>query len=103
MSSWDPRLRVEPRADANADIRAIHAYTVRVHGKAQARRYLTELRARMKAIAANPGIGRIYPEATPETSRVTYGQHFIYHRVEGDVLLIVRVLHQRMLQEGRLT
>ena len=57
----------------------------------------------MTAIAAIPRIGRLYPGATPETWRATSGQHFIYYRMEGEVLLIVRVLHQRMLQEARLT
>lgn len=96
-------MRIELLADANADLRSIHAYTVRVHGVAQARRYLSGLRSRFSAVAANPGMGRIYPEATPETWRVTFQRHFIYYRVDGDVLLIVRVLHQRMLQESRLT
>ena len=57
----------------------------------------------MRVIAANPRIGRIYRGAEPETWRAPYGQQFIYYRVDGDTLLIVRVLHQRMLQEARLT
>jgi toxin ParE1/3/4 len=96
-------LRIELNADANADVRSIRAYTVRVYGDAQARRYIAGLRARMSVVAENPRIGRIYRGAEPETWRATYGQHFIYYRVEGEVLVIVRVLHQRMQQEGRLT
>lgn len=96
-------MRIELSDDANGDVRAIHAYTGREHGKAQARRYITGLTARFQVIAAHPRIGRIYPEATPETWRTVYARHSIYYRVDEDVLLIVRVLHQRMLQEGRLT
>lgn len=96
-------MRIELSEDANADIRSIHTYTVKVHGGAQARRYIGGLNARLRAIAADPRIGRPYPEAIPATWRVTYGRHFIYYRPAGEELLIVRVLHQRMLQEGRLT
>lgn len=96
-------MRIEFTTDANADLRSIRTYTVRVHGSAQARRYIAGLRERMMQIAANPRAGRIYREAEPETWRATWRKHFIYYRVEGEVLLIVRVLHQRMLQEGRLT
>lgn len=96
-------MRIELSADANADLRSIRAYTLKVHGQAQVGPYLRGLRARFDVIAANPRVGRIYPEASPETRRTPYRQHFVYYRVDGDILLIVRVLHQRMLQEGRLT
>ena len=96
-------MRIELSADANADLRSIHAYTVKQHGQAQATRYLTGLRARFDVIAANPRIGRFFPQATPETWRTPYRKHFVYYRVDCDILLIVRVLHQRMLQQGRLT
>jgi toxin ParE1/3/4 len=96
-------LQIELSADANSDLRSVHAYTVREHGRERAALYLSGLRARFDVIAASPRIGRIFPEATPETWRAPYRKHFVSYRVEGDVLLIVRVLHQRMLQEGRLT
>lgn len=57
----------------------------------------------MRAVAANPRIGRLHRGAAPGTRRATCGQNFIYYRLEGDTLLVVRVLHQRIRQVGRLT
>ena len=80
-------------AAARADIRNILSYSKTAFGPQLARDYLDGLAAAFDRIAAKPQVG--HPEAAlgDLIRSVKYLSHRIYYRVEGDGILVVRVLH----------
>lgn len=92
-------MRLELTNAAEADLRSIFDWTEQAFGLAEAVRYQTLLNTKLAALTDAPASGRPYLGATAGTRRVTALRHFIYFRPDGDVLRIIRVLHQRMAQD----
>lgn len=95
-------MRLELSAAAARDLRDIFVWTEERFGLAQAARYQQALNGRIREAVAAPTIGRPYVQARSGTRRLVSGRHFIYYRAEGDRLLVIRVLHQRMAQQAHL-
>ncbi|WP_425500487.1 type II toxin-antitoxin system RelE/ParE family toxin [Parasphingorhabdus flavimaris] len=62
----------------------------------QARRYRDQLQACFRSLLANPQLGRSAEEVAPGLRRIRQQAHVVFFRVEGEGLLIVRVLHHSM-------
>jgi toxin ParE1/3/4 len=86
---------------AEADLLAIGAYTFRTWGEKQAVRYIDELEACCRMLAANPALGRACDEIRPGLRRMEHGRHVVFYRPDTAGILISRILHQRMLPERR--
>lgn len=86
--------RLNLARQAVADLEAIEDYGRQTHGEAQAIRYADELLASMQLLLDFPGAGSGFGRRG--LRRKKSGSHVIFYRVEGEVLQIVRILHQRM-------
>lgn len=83
------RLIIRPRALAQLD--AIADYTKSQWGTAQRVAYMRLLFAAMHRLAVFPWLG------TPDGTHRVFGagEHLILYRVQGETILVTRVLHQR--------
>lgn len=94
MSFPEHRLFVSPQAQR--DIAGILRYTGKTWGQNQLLIYRDKLDEAVKTIGQNPNLGHCCPEL-PETHRLYFvGSHVVVYRRQGDMILVVRVLHQRM-------
>jgi toxin ParE1/3/4 len=87
-------LRVTPAA--LRDLEGIWTYTALQWGEAQAAHYLDRLNACFDAVAASPLSAPTCDDIRPGYRRQRVERHTVYYRVEGAVVVIVRVLHERM-------
>jgi toxin ParE1/3/4 len=90
-------LRFSRRAED--DLLSIGGYTLRAWGRAQAIRYLDDLEACCRMLAANPAIGRGCDDIRPGLRRMERGRHVVFHRENAGGILVSRILHQRMLAD----
>ncbi|MCR6658195.1 MAG: type II toxin-antitoxin system RelE/ParE family toxin [Asticcacaulis sp.] len=79
---------------AEADLRAIAAFTVDTFGIAQARTYRDGLLDAFIRISAHPEIGASLTHIFPDTRRLVHGSHIIYYRVTLSQIFVRRILHQ---------
>lgn len=79
---------------AIADLEAIEDYGRQVHGPVQAIRYADDLLTAMQSLLEFPGSGPSIGRRG--VRRKLSGRHMIYYRAEGDIVRIIRILHQRM-------
>lgn len=89
-----PEVVVLPSAEADLD--AIASYTKQQWGRDQARQYLASLRAEMEALRDFPQRHSRYDSMFGTFHRAPSGDHRIYYRLEGETIIVVRVLHSRM-------
>lgn len=87
-------MKLDIAAEANADLRAIYAYSVENWGMAKASAYLDNIQARMRAIAELSLTGVAADDVRPGLRRQIAGSHTIWFRIEGDRVKVIRVLHQ---------
>jgi toxin ParE1/3/4 len=82
---------------AKADMFFIGRYTYKQWGKAQQRRYLTQLDSAFHDLADKPDIGRACDDIREGYFKYGVGKHVIFYRHTGkDKIEIVRILHGRM-------
>jgi toxin ParE1/3/4 len=82
---------------AHADLDQIWAYTSERWDDDQAEAYLREIQQAIERIVDNPMIGRACDEVRRGYRKHAVGSHTLYYRiVGGDVINVVRILHQRM-------
>jgi toxin ParE1/3/4 len=82
---------------AASDLAEILMYTVDTWGEKQAEEYLTVLSDGFDLIALNPGLGRRCDVLAPRLLRLERGSHVIFYKPVRGLVLISRILHQRML------
>jgi toxin ParE1/3/4 len=87
---------------AKEDLLDIGQYTLRTWGEAQAVRYLAALEKCAALLAQNPALGRSCDWIRAGLLRFESGSHVLFYRKKRGGIFVVRVLHQRMLPEGRL-
>lgn len=87
-------LRISRRAEA--DIASIANYTIAAFGIEQARRYRDQLQACLDSIRDNPSLGRSAAELASGLRRIRQQAHVVFYLVDGEQVVIVRVLHHRM-------
>lgn len=80
---------------ARGDLDDIWDYSNANWGREQAANYLRQIRATIAMIAERPELGRMDDALRAGYRRRSVGSHVIFYRT-GDVIEIVRVLHQNM-------
>jgi toxin ParE1/3/4 len=77
---------------AQQDLLKIFVYTADIWGKKQLDDYQQKIDKSINIIKQNPSLGR------KRLGRLMYsiGKHDLYYRLDGDNIVILRVLHQKM-------
>lgn len=81
---------------AHDDLVSIYLYTFERWNRDQADIYAARIIERCEQLAAGTLKGKRMPELSGRYLKASVGSHFIVCRHEGDNLVIVRILHQRM-------
>lgn len=84
---------------AEDDLKTIALYTLRLWGRAQAKRYVRDLRESFQLRAENPRLGRPCNDLYSGLRRFERGKHVVFCVVEAEGILVARVLHQQMVPE----
>jgi toxin ParE1/3/4 len=87
-----PKLLVRP--SARRDLSDIWRFTARRWSRKQADRYLTALHQTMTGLRDRELTGRPCDEISAGLLRKTCNRHVIFFRLEPDVMVVVRILHQ---------
>jgi toxin ParE1/3/4 len=89
---------------AKADLISIGRYTQDKWGVEQRNRYLTMLDRSFHDLAGNPLMGRDCGNISPGYRKHQVGKHLVFYRQRAsDLIEIVRILHERMDVEARLS
>lgn len=92
---------VRPLAEADLDDIAI--YTKERWGRRQARQYLAALRLDIDSLAQFPASNPKQASQHGEFRKLASGHHMIFYLTVPRQIVVVRVLHERMNFEARLT
>lgn len=84
--------RLTITAHARTDLREIHSYIAKDNPEA-ARRLIERLRAKARALAETPGMGRSRGDLRPELFSFPVGRHVLFYRPQPGGIVLVRVLH----------
>ncbi len=84
------QLRLTPRA--RVDLEEIWLYSARSWSETQADQYIDKLTRMFDTLRVMPELGRKHHEFTPPVRVHPIGKHVIIYNIEGEVLLIIRVL-----------
>ena len=87
---------------AQADLESIWDYTVRHWGDAQAERYTRGIQAACEALSNGTLVSRSADDIRAGYRKAAVGSHVMFFRVQGDVVEIIRILHQSMDVERHL-
>ena len=90
---------------AGNDIKGIWNYTNKKWSRKQADRYYNLILDEIEYIAENPETGKDFSHVIEGYFRSQISSHFIFYKIDQkeDKVEIIRVLHQRMDIESRLT
>ena len=91
------RYRLTPKAAD--DLKAINDYTARQWGNEQRRKYLGELRQRLRWLAEQPLLGRARPELRDNCYSYPQGEHLIFYAIRSPDIEILSVIHNRSLPD----
>ena len=94
MSACKLGLIVAPRAQR--DIRSIHLFGARHWGDAQADAYQATLTKAADLLREYPLIGRARDDLGAGLRSWPVEHHVPYYRINGDVVEVVRILHERV-------
>lgn len=78
------------------DLESIWQYTAQQWGEAQAERYVDALHASFATIAHAPLAAPACDHIRTGYRRQGVQRHAVYYRLDADVVIVVRVLHERM-------
>ena len=78
------------------DIESIWQYTAEQWGVAQASFYIDKLDACFDVLAQSPTVAPTCDHIRPGYRRQLVEHHAVYYRIEGAMVIVVRVLHERM-------
>lgn len=81
---------------AQRDLSSIWDFTAERWDQDQAEIYISEIRAAVERIAADPQRGRGCDEIRQGYRRYGIGGHLIYYIVRNGGVDVIRILHQRM-------
>lgn len=96
MSSPESPRRIVLSRRARQDFVDILRFTRETWGPAQSYVYRDKIDAALRSLAAHPLVGRVAAEISDRHRIVAVGTHVIVYRVQGEDVVIVRMLHQRM-------
>jgi toxin ParE1/3/4 len=89
-------MRLVTSEAAERDLADIFSYTLETWGLEQAERYLRSFHDTFAEIISKPRLGRPTEIDGFSYRRARHRNHFIFYRIEGDEVLVDRILHQRM-------
>ena len=81
---------------ASFDVDEMYLYGLINFGETQADLYLDKIKNGLKTIQANPEIGRLVTKINPAIRRFDFERHVIFYDINGDKILIVRIIHCSM-------
>jgi toxin ParE1/3/4 len=88
---------------AQRDLDHIWDYSAETWSPAQANRYVENIRDACERLGTGRTRGRSIDDVRPGYFKLAVKSHFLFYRViEGDIVDIVRILHQRMDLEAHL-
>ena len=90
-------------AKARADLRDIGRYTQRTWGRDQRNHYLSRLDEAFHLLAREPDRGRSCDNIRQGYRKYQVRRHVIFYRRSGADIEIIRILHERMDLEARLS
>jgi toxin ParE1/3/4 len=90
-------------AKARADLIDIGRYTQQTWGRDQRNCYLSRLDEAFHGLAREPDRGRPCDEIRQGYRKYYQGRHVIFYRQAGEDIEIIRILHERMDIEARLS
>jgi len=88
-------VKLQVRAAALRDLDGIYDYTLAAHGVAQAEAYVRGLWAAMENLCAYPKSGPAN-DLRPGLRSLAVSRHRVFYRIEGDAVVVARVLHKVM-------
>lgn len=86
---------------AETDVLQIATYTLNRWGQDQAISYVDGLEACCRQLLKNPELGRACDHVRPGLRRMEFGRHVLFYRIEEGGIIVSRILHQRMLPQGK--
>lgn len=87
-------IRLTPAA--RQDLSSIWDFTQERWDENQAEIYLSEMRAAIERIAADPRRGRACDDIREGYRRYSIGSHLVFYIERTDSVDVIRILHQRM-------
>ena len=87
---------------AISDLEEVWLYTVDKWSIEQADRYYNLIFDEIAFICKNPKAGKQMEDVRKSYRAAKVKSHFIFYKVENDIVQIVRILHERMDIENRL-
>jgi len=92
------------RQEAINDLNDIWTYTYEKWSEKQADTYYATIKMTCNGIGENPALGKEYHGINRKLLGLTSGKHIIfYQQISNERIEIVRILHERMDLENRIT
>ncbi|MFN8594363.1 MAG: type II toxin-antitoxin system RelE/ParE family toxin [Thermomicrobiales bacterium] len=91
-----PRLQLVLTRRAGRDIRDIRGHTLKYWGEDQDAVYYVALRNALDVLRDQPDLGRPRDDLRPGMRSHRVHRHAVYYVTEGDRIIVLRILHQRM-------
>lgn len=88
--------KVNLTVSAINDLTDIFNYTFSEYGEDQWKKYKSLIDENINKIAKNPKLGHARIDIPKECLAWLVGKHFFIYRVEGNNVLLLRILHERM-------
>jgi toxin ParE1/3/4 len=94
--------RLEFADAARQDIHDIAVYTERTWGVAQRQRYMDEIRTALARLRDGTLPSRMRDDIRVGYRSVSVGRHVVFYRESDEVIVVLRLLHERMDMHRRL-
>ena len=88
------QYKTTPKADS--DLVGIYVHGFKNFGEEQAEKYFSELEDCFQLLSETPLICRERTEFTPPVRIHPHGRHLVIYMIRDDLILIIRILHDRM-------
>lgn len=87
-------IDIQPLAEA--DLEKAWRDTFERWGATQADAYIDQLCDRLQLLVEQPNLGRACEELRTGYRRILIGSHVVFYRIDGDLVVVVRVLHEKV-------
>jgi toxin ParE1/3/4 len=87
-------MRLELSREADGDIVDMLLYGAEEFGWVAAEAYVASFDARFDRLIDHPQIGMAHPEIRAGLRSIPHRSHRIYYSVDGEVIIVQRILHQ---------
>lgn len=95
-------MKLRLTSDAQADLKAIRAYSRRKFGEAQTVRYMAQLREGLKTLRRHPELGYCIDEIRNGFCCLTVSHHRVFYSLDIAVIPVVAILHESQLPKRHL-